>query len=268
MNHIQKFKDFIRLNESIRIQKMDPVSYSEETVVSLPYLDHIKENRNDFLKKLVAISKDLGIDVLWLLHTIFLQSNFDPKKVDKSTGSVGLLSFFPDVLKNMINPETGKDYTPQDVIQLSNIDQLDLVHSYYKTWIDRMKIERPINPGDFAALTFYPELIKKDWEWDFPRFVIEKNPSLFKKFQSNVSKNKKDYYDYMDTILKEEKEYNTDEKGVLGDFTGALAEPGIYSLKKPLEYYKDLIMSIENPNASVDVQSQDLEQTEKFKQNG
>jgi hypothetical protein len=61
MNHIRRFKEFTRLNESIRIQKMDPSSYMEETVVSLPYLDHIKENRQEFLKKLVTISKDLGI---------------------------------------------------------------------------------------------------------------------------------------------------------------------------------------------------------------
>jgi hypothetical protein len=101
----------------------------EETVVSLPYLDHIKENRQEFLKKLVTISKDLGINPIWLLHTIFHESGFDSKKADRSTGSVGILSFYPEVLKNMINPETGKNYTPQDVLQLSNLDQLDLVLS-------------------------------------------------------------------------------------------------------------------------------------------
>jgi hypothetical protein len=268
MKHIQNFKNFIGLNESIRVQKISPDSYMEETVVSLPYLDYIKENRQEFLKKLVTISKDLGVNPLWILHTIFHESKFDPKKTDKSTGSVGILSFYPDVLKNMVNPETGKNYTPQDVLQLSNVDQLDLVFSYYKTWMDRMKMERPITPGDFASLTFYPQVIKKDWEWNFPRFVIEKNPSLFKNFESNISKNKEDYYDYIDKIFKEEKEYEEEEKGLLGDFTGALAEPGIYGLKKPLEYYQDLILSIENPNFEQGIQSQDSEQTQKFKQQG
>jgi len=82
MNHIQKFQDFKRLSESIRVQKMEPDSYMEQTVVALPYSEHIKENRQEFLKKLVTISKDLGIDPVWLLHTIFHESDFDPKKTD------------------------------------------------------------------------------------------------------------------------------------------------------------------------------------------
>ena len=266
MNHIQRFKDFTRLNESIRIQKMDPSSYMEETVVSLPYLNHIKENRQEFLKKLVTISKDLGINPIWLLHTIFHESDFDSKKTNKSTGSVGILSFYPEVLKNMINPETGKNYTPQDVLQLSNLDQLDLVFSYYKTWMDRMKVERPITPGDFASLTFYPDLIKKDWGWNFPRFIIEKNPDLFKGFESNLSKTKKDYYNYIDKVFENENEISENE--FLGNFTGALAEPGIYGLKKPLEYYMDLIINSENPSAPSEIQSQDQDQTQKFKQKG
>lgn len=268
MNHIQTFKDFTRLNESIRVQKMDPSSYMEQTVVSLPYINEIKENRQEFLKKLVTISKDLGIDPIWLLHVIFHESGFDSKKIDKTTGSVGLLSFYPEVLKNMVNPETGKNYTPQDVIELSNLDQLDLVLSYYKTWMDRMKVKRPITPGDFASLTFYPEVIKKDWEWNFPRFIIEKNPDLFKEFNSNLSKNKKDYYDYIDKIFNSEKEIENSGKHFLGTYTGALAEPGIYGTKKPLEYYKDLVISLENPTAATEIQDQDVEQTQKFKQKG
>jgi len=268
MNHIQKFQDFKRLSESIRVQKMEPDSYMEQTVVALPYSEHIKENRQEFLKKLVTISKDLGIDPVWLLHTIYHESDFEPKKTDKPTGAVGLLSFYPEVLKNMVNPETGKNYTPQDVLQLSNIDQLDLVCSYYKTWIERMKLQRPITAGDFAALTLYPEIIKKDWEWNFPRFMIEKNPDLFKGFASNLSKNKKDYYDYIDQIFKSENEMTDSQKGSLGNFTGALAEPGIYGIKKPLEYIQDLIINSENPAAPSEIQPQDEEETQKSKQKG
>jgi hypothetical protein len=182
MTRILNFKDFSRLNESVRVEKIDPAYYKNETVTSLPYSKYLKENRNDFLKKLVKISEELGIKPIWLLHTIFDLSKFDTKKQDKYTGAVGLLSFFPEILREFMDSENGKNFNANEVLQMSNIDQLDLINSYYKNWIESMDLKSPIVPGDFAALTFYPAVIKKDWEWEFPGYVVDRNFEMFKNF--------------------------------------------------------------------------------------
>lgn len=266
LKHIRSFHNF--LNESIRVDKMDPVSYADETVTALPYTNLIESNRQSFLKKIVRISEDLGINPIWLMHTIFHESRFDPKKKDNMSGAVGLLSFLPIVLSNFINTDTGKIITSNDVLQMTNLEQLDLVKSFYETWFDRMKVQKPVVAGDFAAITFYPAVIKKDWEWKFPDYVIEKNNKTFKSFPSDGGKTKKDYYEYIDQVFSNEEEYDDTNNYLLGNFTGAIAEPGSYKNKKPLEYYQELLTSIEDPILSQQSQAQyqDQQSTERFKQ--
>ena len=268
MIHLKNYISFFKMNESISVEKLDSVSYENETVTSLPYNNLIEDNRQAFLKKITRVAKDIGVKPIWLMHVIFNESEFDPKKVDRITGAVGLLSFLPSVIRSFVNTETGKNYTPNDVLQMTNTEQLDLVRAFYKSWIDHAKIKKPISPGDFAALTFYPGVIKKDWDWGFPTFVIEKNPDLFKSFASENSKTKKDYYEYADQILNSEKAYDSTNNYLLGNFSGAIAEPNTYDNKKPLEFYKDLLLSLENPVLSQQINSQDAESTEKSKQIG
>jgi len=266
MIRILNFKDFNTLNESIRIEKIDPSYYEKETVTSLPYSKYLKENRNDFLKKITKISEDIGIKPIWLLHTIFDLSKFDPKKQDKHTGAVGLLSFFPEILREFIDSENGKNFTANDVLEMTNVDQLDLVNSYYKTWIESMDLKSPIIPGDFAALTFYPAVIKKDWDWQFPEYVVDRNYEMFKSFPNVGGITKKDYYDYIDKIFESEKEYTDDNTKLFGNFTGTFVSPSLYKTKKPLEYYKDLILTKEDPLLNAQAQQEDLENAEKNKQ--
>ena len=90
---------------------------------------------------------------------------------------------------------------------------------------------------------------------------------MFKKFPSGVGRTKKDYYDYIDLVLNNA-EQDDDNDYILGNFGGAFAEPGAYSNKKPLEFYKDLLFSIQDPSQNQDLQAQDVENTEKSKQIG
>jgi hypothetical protein len=247
---------------------MDPSTYEKETVTALPYVDKIEENRQLFLKKLCKISEELDIKPEWLLHTIFHESRFDPKYRDQMSRAVGLISFLPSILKIFINDETGKTITPNDVLQMSNIDQLDLVAEFYKMWFEKMKLKSPIIAGDFAALTFYPAVIQKDWGWKFPDYVVDLNIEMFNKFPSGVGRTKKDYYDYIDQVLNNNTEQDDDNDYILGNFGGAFAEPGVYSNKKPLEFYKDLLFAIQDPAQNQELQAQDIENTEKSKQIG
>jgi hypothetical protein len=264
LKHLKDFKNF-SLFENIKVEKMDPSSYKMETVTKLPYTNFIKENRNSFLKKIIKISEEIGIKPQWLLHNIFHESRFDPKYQDNVSGAVGLLSFMPSVLKSFINPDTGKYYSPNDVLQMSNLDQLDLVRSFYKSWISEMNLKGEISPGDFASLTFYPEAIRKDWKWEFPAYVVDKNIETFKKFPSG-GKSKKNYYEYIDQIFNSDIEQDESDNYILGNFTGAFADPESYRSKKPLEYYRGTLDSIENPYMNQEIQMQDLENTEKNKQ--
>jgi len=267
LKHLKDFKNF-SLFETIRIEKMNPSTYEKETVTTLPYVDKIEENRQLFLKKLCKISEELDIKPEWLLHTIFHESRFDPKYRDQMSRAVGLISFLPSILKIFINDETGKTITPNDVLQMSNIDQLDLVSAFYKMWFERMKLKSPIIAGDFAAITFYPAVIKKDWSWEFPDYVVDLNIEMFNKFPSGVGRTKKDYYDYIDLVLNNNTEQDDDNDYILGNFGGAFAEPGVYSNKKPLEFYKDLLFAIQDPLQNQELQAQDIENTEKSKQIG
>jgi hypothetical protein len=267
LKHLKDFKNF-SLFETIRIEKMNPSTYEKETVTTLPYVDKIEENRQLFLKKLCKISEELDIKPEWLLHTIFHESRFDPKYRDQMSRAVGLISFLPSILKIFINDETGKTITPNDVLQMSNIDQLDLVSAFYKMWFEKMKLKSPIIAGDFAAITFYPAVIKKDWSWEFPDYVVDLNIEMFNKFPSGVGRTKKDYYDYIDLVLNNNTEQDDDNDYILGNFGGAFAEPGVYSNKKPLEFYKDLLFAIQDPAQNQELQAQDIENTEKSKQIG
>jgi len=267
LKHLKDFKNF-SLFETVRIEKMNPSTYEKETVTTLPYVDKIEENRQLFLKKLCKISEELDIKPEWLLHTIFHESRFDPKYRDQMSRAVGLISFLPSILKIFINDETGKTITPNDVLQMSNIDQLDLVSAFYKMWFERMKLKSPIIAGDFAAITFYPAVIKKDWSWEFPDYVVDLNIEMFNKFPSGVGRTKKDYYDYIDLVLNNNTEQDDDNDYILGNFGGAFAEPGVYSNKKPLEFYKDLLFAIQDPAQNQELQAQDIENTEKSKQIG
>lgn len=246
MKYLRSYSSYHQLRESISVEKIDPVSYENETVLSLPYSKFIEDNRQSFFKKIARVSKNLAIDPVWLLHVIFNESRFDPRKNDRITKGAGLLGFLPKVLSNFVNKETGKNYTVNDVLQMSNTEQLDLIESFYKSWFDKMKLERPITAGDFAAITFYPDVIRKDWDWEFPEYVIEKNPDLFKSFATD-GKTKKDYYNYIDQILNSKDEYDESNNNLLGNFSGAIADPITYYIKKPLEYYKDFVLTIEDP---------------------
>lgn len=267
LKHLKDFKNF-NLFESIRIEKMEPSTYDNITVTSLPYINQIDDNRQLFIKKLCKISEELEINPEWLLHTIFHESRFDPKYKDQMSHAVGLISFLPRILKTYINDKTGKIITSNDVLEMNNIDQLDLVKSFYKIWFEKMKLKDPIIAGDFAALTFYPAVINKDWDWKFPDYVVNLNKEMFKKFPSGVGRTKKDYYDYIDMVLNNDSEQDDDNDYLLGNFSGAFSEPGLYSDKKPLEFYKDLLFSIEDPSQNQDLQAQDVENTEKSKQIG
>lgn len=244
MIHIKTFKIFTETNESVRVEKMDFVSYDDITVTELPYINHIKDNRNPFLKKITALSRNLGINPLWLMHTIYKESGFDTKIMNNVSGTCGLLSFSPGFLKILINEETGKSLTPNDVINMDSLEQLDIIETYYRTWIDKLKIKSPVSVGDFASMTFYPGVVNKKNDWEFPEYVTEKNKELFDELDQYSKKSKQEYHKYISETLNNDSEYKERDQIKIGNITGAIMNPYDYENKDQEDFYKDLVDSL------------------------
>jgi hypothetical protein len=79
-------------------------------------------------------------------------------------------------------------------------------------------------------------------------------------------KSKKNYYEHIEQIFTSDEEQDDNNNYILGNFTGAFADPESYRTKKPLEYYRGILDTIENPYLNTDLQMQDFENTEKSKQ--
>lgn len=237
LRRIKTFDSFVK--ESVSVNKVTLPSYEDATVEYLPYSKNIGENSISFQKKLVTISKSLGIDPKWLMVMLKDLSGFNHKQDDRGTKAKGLLKFFPWSISSFVDTETGKPIKAKDILEMDNMKQLDIINSYYQAWIDKMGIKKPLSPGDFAAITFYPSIIKKDWEYSFPDEVIRANSDFFSRFSESGTKTKKKYYDYIEQVLRDPKE--TDARNIFGDFTGAIFDPYTFNTKNSLEKYKMIL---------------------------
>lgn len=266
MNHLKYYKDYIIINESIKIEKIDYQEYENETVTSLPYKDLLSENRIPFYKKVIYISEDLGISPLWMLHTIFANSRMDHKMTENMSGQIGLLGFNPEIFSSFIDSQTGRPITYKYILEMNNIDQLDVVYAFYKAWKDKLNINR-MSAGDFAALTFYPPMVKEKDSFKFPDFLSDANKNFLSSFNDLESIDKKAYYKKMEDTLNFDSEYETTNKYFLGDHYGGLFNPYTYNKKSFEDTYIDIIGKMHEPTQVDDsINPQDKENTEKEKQ--
>jgi len=266
MNHLKYYNEYKSISESIKIEKVDYQEYENETVTSLPYKDLVPENRIPFYKKIIYISEDLGISPLWLLHTIFANSRMDHKMTNDISGQIGLLGFNPEILTTFIESDTGKPVTYKYVLQMDNLDQLDVVHAFYKSWKDKLNLNN-LKAGDFAAITFYPPMINKKDSYKLPEYLTAPNKNFFSKFNNLEDLDKASYYKKMEIDLNFDGEYETTNKYILGDYTGALFNPYSYNKDSFEDTYIETIGKMNEPTQIEDsINPQDKENTEKEKQ--
>lgn len=79
-----------------------------------------------FSDRLQTVAENINCSPKDLASVIYSESSFNPENVNPKTSAAGLLQFTPDVLSNM-------GYTTDDVLNMSAIDQLDLVQDYFTT---------------------------------------------------------------------------------------------------------------------------------------
>lgn len=99
--------------------------------MNLVYINKVTTNQFQFAEKVRYISDLLGIDPNWLMWVMFFESSLNHRAVNSATGATGLIQFMPSTAISM-------GITTADLLQMSNVEQLDYVYLYLKPYAGRM----------------------------------------------------------------------------------------------------------------------------------
>lgn len=115
----------------------------------LLYIDKVKDNQDLFAVKVRDIANKLGIDPNWLMLQFQLESGLNPKAQNKRYPiqggyATGLLQFAP-------NTAIALGTTTDQLLQMSNVEQLDYVYKYFQPYTGRIH-----SFEDLYLITFFP----------------------------------------------------------------------------------------------------------------
>jgi hypothetical protein len=228
LRYLHTFNNFKLLNEAVSIDPIETSDYFNQVVIPLPFSEEIKTDKEDFLKKLAFVAKDLGIKPEWLIILVKHCSDFSPSSVDSNGGTMGIINWTLRSVQNFINPLNGDMLSSADLRAMTAVEQLDVVHAYFRIWFKVLNIKEINHPGEFFALTFYPNLINLPDNWIFPRILIKANPGLFERFPDVGSNTKASYYSYCESLIEEietgDYKIPEDESGMLGRTVAATSQ--------------------------------------------
>ena len=136
--------------------------------MKLVFEQEVKENKEAFLKKVIEVSNRLGINPNWLMLVMHMESNLNHRAINPKGGATGLIQFMPFVA-------TGLGTTVQQLLNMSNIDQLDYVEKYFKRFAHYIT-----GFTDLYLITFYPAALleRRPDSWNFPSIVYRFNKGL------------------------------------------------------------------------------------------
>ena len=116
---------------------------------ALVFENRITENKDAFIQKVNAISKDLSINPNWLMTVMNSESRVDHRAVNIASNATGLIQFMPDTAR-------GLGTTVDALKKMSNVAQLDYVKKYFQGGKYNSYL-------DLYLKTFYPRgLTEKD----------------------------------------------------------------------------------------------------------
>ncbi len=116
----------------------------------------IVENTAAFLKKVQKISDDLGIDPNWLMLCMWIESRLNHRARNSMSGATGLIQFMPVTALSL-------GTTTEELAAMSNVDQLDYVYDYLKSYQWKMT-----SFVDVYFAIFFPRAIGKD-----PGYILQ-----------------------------------------------------------------------------------------------
>lgn len=123
--------------------------------MSLIHEDKIRSNKAEFISKLMLYCKALGIDPNWLMQVMYNESGLDPQARNPYTNAVGLIQFMPDTAAYL-------GTSIPELLKMSNVQQLDYVYKYLKTYSGKLK-----SYIDTYFAVFFPAAINKPIDWVF-----------------------------------------------------------------------------------------------------
>jgi len=223
MKYLHDFNTYLILNEAVSVEPIEAEQYANETVPNLPFNGDIKDGKEDFLKKLTYVCKQINCKPEWMMINIAGESGFKPDAVNPNGGATGLIQFMPKTISGYANPETHQPMTTDDLKKMSAVQQLDVVQAYYKECMKEIGISGFNKPGDFFGITFFPKIVKEGDDYQFPQNAVDQNKALFAKIGGTT---KKAYYDYCDRLVNgpvamKNSISNFDQEGFFGAKSGA-----------------------------------------------
>ncbi|MGD9930130.1 MAG: transglycosylase SLT domain-containing protein [Mangrovibacterium sp.] len=171
--------------------------------MELIYANKVTANREQFLEKVKYLSDKLGIDPNWLMYVMNFESGLNHRAQNSTSGATGLIQFMPATAAHL-------GTTTADLLQMSNVEQLDYVYQYLRPYRGDME-----SLVDVYLAVFFPAAIGKPGEYVFrtsslsaaiiakqnPIFDLNKDQVLTKsevevKILANVP------YEYLDIMEK------------------------------------------------------------------
>lgn len=135
------------------------------------YENLVTQNRDAFIKKVKSISQYLGIHPDWLMAVMKNESGFNPR-AENSIGAIGLIQFLPRTYR-------GLGYTREQMLSMSNVQQLDVVQQYFENGKGKFK-----NYTDLHLYAFFPAAAGKPDDWVLqsstlsPQAIVNANPGF------------------------------------------------------------------------------------------
>ena len=117
--------------------------------MNLVYISRVLTNQLPFSEKVRYISDLLGIDPNWLMWVMNFESSLNPRAVNPDGGATGLIQFYPSTARSL-------GTTTADLLQMSNVEQLDYVYDYLKPHSGRMN-----SMIDVYFAVFFPVAMNK-----------------------------------------------------------------------------------------------------------
>lgn len=133
----------------------------------MAFEEYIKENRDEFIKKVNEISNYLEINPDWLMFTMWFESKLNPQAVNPISGATGLIQFMPSTARSL-------GVTTDMLRKMNNIQQLDYVLAYLKPYRGKMK-----SWIDVYLAVFYPSAVGRGDNYIITSDIIAKQNRIF-----------------------------------------------------------------------------------------
>ena len=125
---------------------------------------------------LKELSNSLNVPESWLLTVIEIESNNNPRAVNKTTGATGLIQFMPATARAL-------GTSTAELLNMDYNTQLDYVYKYLKPYKRKIK-----SVTDLYLTVFYPAAVGKPLWYvigsersnDWARTIRRQNPSFTK----------------------------------------------------------------------------------------